>query len=77
MIWLLLASQLTVLQSFQLQDIVAGKMFQELYGLDNESAGLVIASPNIVLGVLCFVFGIVIYNLGRKPLLRKPVPYPA
>jgi len=69
LIWLLTASQLTSLQCFQLQDIIASKMFQELWGLTNEEAGLIISSPAVVLGVLSFVSGIIVYRIGRKPLL--------
>ncbi len=68
-IWLLCGSQLTVLQCFQLQDIIASKMFQDLFGLDNEAAGIVIASPALLLGVLSFFSGIIVYRIGRKPLL--------
>jgi len=68
-LWFLIGSMVTVIQSFMLQDVVASKMFQDLYGLDNEAAGFVIALPNLVLGVLTFVCGIIVYRVGRKPLI--------
>ena len=68
-LWFLIGSMVTVLQSFILQDVVASKMFQELYGLTNEDAGLVIALPNLTLGILTFICGLVIYRIGRKPLI--------
>ncbi len=68
-IWLLVIAQITVLQGFQLQDIVASRMFQLVFGMDNETAGAVIASPALVMGAMSFVGGIIIYHIGRKPLL--------
>lgn len=67
MVWILAGGEITILQAFSLQDILSSKMFQSLFGLTNEEAGVVVGVPSIVLGLLSIVAGIIIYRLGCKP----------
>lgn len=67
--WLMAMVQPTVMQSLVLQDIFSSSMFQDLWDLTNETAGRLIASPNFFIAGLCFFCGIVVYNIGKKPLI--------
>ncbi len=70
LLWLFVAAVTTVSPSYQLQDTLASSMFQDVFGLTNQGAGLVIAVPMLVMGVFSFVGGIVVYRFGHKPTTR-------
>lgn len=66
-VWILMGGQLTILQSFMLQDVMSGDLFQKIFGLTNEEAGIAIGIPSLVLGVFSIFTGLIIYRVGHKP----------
>ena len=68
-VWLLTATMVTILQCIKLFDIMASSILQNVWGLDNTTAGMVVSIRTVMPGLLCFGIGIWIYNYGKKPLI--------
>lgn len=69
--WLLAVAIATVMESFLLQDIISSSMYQDIFGFSDQEAGFFISIPSMFLGLLCLISGTIVYNIGRKPLVRK------
>jgi len=70
--WLIVAVYTLYSMGVCLFDNVSSEFFQERFGVDNETAGLIIAIPSFIVIILTPLFGFLIDRIGGKTIFSTP-----